>query len=65
MTLNDHERYNGHHFALFYGIFGSLGANYVKVVKVRPILSPTKMYNQRIYSSFRQYRPMSWRYPRR
>ena len=39
LTLNDLERPNGHCFVLFDLIeFGSFGANYVKLVEVRPIL---------------------------
>jgi len=39
VTLNDLERRNGRYFALFYRIRQLWGANYVKVVEDRPILS--------------------------
>jgi len=41
MTLNDLQRRNGRHFALF-GRIRQLWANYVTMAKVTPILSATE-----------------------
>jgi len=43
VTLNDLEKRNGSYFALFHRIQEPFAADYVKVVKDRPILSATKM----------------------
>jgi len=44
VTLNDLKRCNGFYFALFHGIrSAAFGADYVKVVEQRPMLSTTKM----------------------
>jgi len=43
VTLNDHEGHNGHYLA-FFTEFGSSEADYVKVVKDRPMQSATEMW---------------------
>jgi len=43
VTLNDLERRNDRYFAFFFAEFGSLRADYVKVVEDRPIQSATEM----------------------
>ena len=42
VTVNDFERRNDRYLA-FFDEFGSFGADYVKVVEDRPILSATEM----------------------
>jgi len=42
VTLNELERRDGHYIAIFHQIL-DLGANYIKVIEVRSVMSATKM----------------------
>jgi len=42
VVLNDLKRRNCHYFVLYFTEFGTLGANYVTVVEVIPVLSEIK-----------------------